>query len=258
MGGVLAKLHSTRLPRSFYARHPVEVAVDVLGKVLWHASPEGLVAVRIVEAEAYGGSDDPGSHGYRGMTARNASMFGPAGHLYVYFTYGMHYCLNLVTGREGECSAVLVRAGEPVIGTEIMRSRRLKARTVHDLCSGPAKLCEALGIDRSHDGVDLCEGVIGVSDLPAPIGGCEPSRAESLDARTDSEGSDTGSEDGSRGAEDLRIVQSVRVGLSTDDGKPWRFCMEGSPFVSRPWPWRSSKTDARTTGRRRAAEAGPR
>ena len=110
-----------RLPgRAWYSRSSVEVAPDLLGAHLSVTTPKGLVTVRLTEVEAYGGSDDPGSHAYRGRTARNATMFGPPGRLYVYFSYGMHWCANLVTGTDGNASAVLLRAGEVVAGSEVV------------------------------------------------------------------------------------------------------------------------------------------
>jgi DNA-3-methyladenine glycosylase len=111
------------------------------------------VSVRLIEVEAYCGSDDPGSHGYRGMTARNTVMFGPPGHLYVYFTYGMHFCANVVTAPENGAGAVLLRAGTPVRGRALMQERR-QGRA--DLCGGPAKLCQALDLRRDDNGLDLC------------------------------------------------------------------------------------------------------
>ena len=143
-----------RLPRSFYARAAHEVAPDLLGQVLVRIFPDGARAsVRIVEVEAYG-PDDPASHAFRGETPRNTVMFGPPGHLYVYFTYGMHHCMNVVTG---EGSAVLLRAAEPLEGEEEMVVRRGRERPV-DLCSGPGRLTQALAVDRRDDGLDLVAG----------------------------------------------------------------------------------------------------
>jgi DNA-3-methyladenine glycosylase len=115
-----------RLPREFFNRPATEVAPDLLGCVLWHDSPAGLVAVRLVEVEAYQGADDPASHAYRGQTARNAVMFGPPGHVYVYFTYGMHFCVNLVCQPPGLAEAVLLRAGEVVAGAGLAAQRRAR------------------------------------------------------------------------------------------------------------------------------------
>ena len=129
----------------------LEQAPRLLDAVLRH----GDVAVRITEVEAYDGANDPGSHAYRGRTNRNAVMFGPSGHLYCYFTYGMHVCCNVVCGPEGDPSAVLLRAGEVVDGIEIARERRPGAPD-RDLARGPARLCQALDIDRSLDGADVC------------------------------------------------------------------------------------------------------
>jgi DNA-3-methyladenine glycosylase len=139
-----------RLDRSFFARDALEVAPDLLGKVFVVGSGAG----RIVEVEAYR-ADDPASHSYRGRTARNATMFGEGGMLYVYFTYGMHHCANIVTGGAGDGQAVLLRALLPLRGIDEMRARRGR-RTDASLADGPGKLCQALGLDRSHDGIDLC------------------------------------------------------------------------------------------------------
>jgi DNA-3-methyladenine glycosylase len=140
----------TRLERAFYTRDALEVAPDLLEKVL----VVGECAGRIVEVEAYR-PDDPASHAFRGRTPRNATMFGPGGLLYVYFTYGMHYCANVVTGAEGDGQAVLLRAVVPCRGIEVMRARR-GGRSDRTLTDGPGKLCQAFGIDRSNDGTDLC------------------------------------------------------------------------------------------------------
>ncbi len=162
------------LAGSFYRRDAADVAPDLLNKVIVHAGR----AARIVEVEAYRGVDDPGSHAYRGRTPRNATMFGPPGRLYVYFVYGMHWCANAVCGDDGEAMAVLLRAAAPLRGLEAMRALRPSARRDRDLCSGPAKLCQALGLDGSHDGADLVApggGVRIVADGTAPP--TEPGRS---------------------------------------------------------------------------------
>jgi DNA-3-methyladenine glycosylase len=147
------------------------VAPDLLNKVLVHDDPEvGRLALRIVEVEAYLGQDDPASHAYRGPTRRNATMFGPPGHLYVYFTYGMHWCANVVCGQRGWASAVLLRGGAPVDGIEVMRSRRHLARRDRDLASGPARLTQSLAITGAQNGADLVRGPVRLLDdgVPAP------------------------------------------------------------------------------------------
>jgi len=143
------------VPRRFYRRHPVEVAPELLNKLL--VRDDGR-AGRIVEVEAYAGSEDPAAHSFRGMTARNATMFGEPGHMYVYFTYGLHWGSNAVCGEVGEGAGVLLRAIEPVAGIERMRALRPAARRDRDLANGPGKLSQAMGLDRSHDGADLVRG----------------------------------------------------------------------------------------------------
>ncbi|MGH2641314.1 MAG: DNA-3-methyladenine glycosylase [Actinomycetota bacterium] len=190
-----------RLSRSFYARAAQEVAPDLLGQVLVRIFPDGSRAsVRIVEVEAYG-PDDPASHAFRGETPRNAVMFGPPGHLYVYFTYGMHHCMNVVTGGTAEGSAVLVRAAEPLEGLEEMVVRRGREAPL-DLCSGPGRLAQALGVDRRDDGVDL------VAD------------------------GDLWLEAGSRAGP---IAMGNRVGVH-ETTRRWRYWLDGDPFVSRGRP----------------------
>jgi DNA-3-methyladenine glycosylase len=132
---------------------PIEVAAQLLNLVL----TSGETAGRIVEVEAYDGANDQASHAFRGQTARNTTMFGPPGLLYVYFTYGMHYCANVVCREEGVAGAVLIRALEPLVGLEMMRARRGREEPVNRICAGPAKLCQALGITRADDGTNLLD-----------------------------------------------------------------------------------------------------
>jgi DNA-3-methyladenine glycosylase len=190
------------LPRTFYARDPVVVARAVLGRLLVHDSPQGRVSGLIVEAEAYRGDGDPASHAHRGRTARNAAMFGEPGHAYVYFTYGMHHCLNLVTGSAGKASAVLVRALEPVDGDELMRERRGAGATTR-LARGPGNLARAFGLTRAHDGLDLVDGPLWLSDLPPRRGG-------------------------------HRVACGPRIGIRVALDRDWRCFLEGHPCVSAP------------------------
>ena len=175
----------------------LDVAPRLLGAVLRHRE----VAVRITEVEAYDGPSDPGSHAAHGRTTRNAVMFGPPGHLYVYFTYGMHHCCNVVCGPEGTAAAVLLRAGEVVDGLEVARARRPAARTDRDLARGPARLCDALDLDRAQDGADLVRGPVTL--VPAPVAVAEES-----------------------------VRTGPRVGLRRAADRPWRFWIEGAPSVS--------------------------
>lgn len=152
------------LSRAFFDRPVLEVAPDLVGRVLVHDSSDGPVAVRLTEVEAYDGESDPGSHAFRGLTARNAVMYGPPGHVYVYFTYGMHWCANLVCGPSGRAAAVLLRAGEVVEGTALAaarrataRSARSAARSARELARGPARLATALGLTGALNGADACD-----------------------------------------------------------------------------------------------------
>jgi DNA-3-methyladenine glycosylase len=201
----------TLIPREFFARHSLQVAPELLGCVLEHQTAAGLVAVELTEVEAYEGNTDPASHAYRGKTARNAVMFGPPGHAYVYFTYGMYFCVNLVClGDEGSASAVLLRAGRVIEGEELARARRTRgAATVsfRDLARGPARLCLALDIDRSQDGTDVC-----VADSPLRMRWPEASTTD-------------------RSAP-IKVVSGPRVGISRAADRPWRFWIEGEPTVS--------------------------
>jgi DNA-3-methyladenine glycosylase len=242
----------TVLPREFFGRPSVEVAPELLGCVLWHDSPDGRVAVVIVEVEAYAGLADPASHAYRGQTARNAVMFGPPGHAYVYFTYGMYFCVNLVCQPAGESSAVLLRAGRVIEGAELAAARRrpqagpaasapggreVAGREVagreageretgeretgerevarrevaeRDLARGPARLCQALGIDRSLDGADVCaaDPALGIGTPP----GWAPPAPEAISA-------------------------GPRVGISRAADVPWRFWLSGERSVSAYRRW---------------------
>ena len=175
---------------------PLEVAPRLLGAVVRH----GEVAVRLTEVEAYAGAADPGSHAHRGLTARNEVMFGPAGRLYVYFTYGMHHCANVVCGPTGEAGAVLLRSGEVVEGIDAARARR-GVRSDRDLARGPARLCQALGVDLGCNGVDLEVGPLLLEPVSASL------------------------------TED-RISRGPRVGLRLAPERPWRFWETGSPWVS--------------------------
>jgi DNA-3-methyladenine glycosylase len=191
---------------------PLDVAPLVLGMVLVHAGRTG----RIVEVEAYRGENDPASHAFRGLTPRNATMFGPAGLLYVYFTYGMHFCANVVCGPPGQAGALLLRALEPLAGIEAMRSARSARRRDgrpppdRDLCRGPANLTSALDIDRSLDGSDLL-----ARSGPAAAG---PSLRKGVAVPAD------------------EVARGPRVGITRATEEPWRFWVAGSPYVSGSGP----------------------
>jgi DNA-3-methyladenine glycosylase len=176
-----------------------EVAPRLLGCELERKLGDQIIRVRIVETEAYD-QTDAASHSYRGRTPRTDVMFGPAGHLYVYFTYGMHYCMNVVCGPEGTGSAVLIRAVEPLSGEEALQQNR-KGKTGAELTNGPAKLCQALDIDRSWNGHDLRK-------LPLKLVANPPA------AQAD-------------------IIQTTRIGISQAKDVPWRFYLRGNPYVSK-------------------------
>ena len=187
------------LPRRFYRADSRELAPRLLNKVLVMGNRQG----RIVEVEAYAGLEDPGSHAYRGRTRRNATMFGPEGHLYVYLSYGMHWCANVVCAHDEVPHAVLLRALAPMAGVDEMRTARPTARRDRDLCSGPGRLCQALGIVGNFDGADLTDRTggpwIGDDGTPPPI---EP-------------------------------MVSTRIGLSNGAEHAWRWYVPGDPNVSR-------------------------
>jgi DNA-3-methyladenine glycosylase len=185
------------LPRSFYERGTVEVARDLLGKVLVHGAAAGIV----VETEAYLGGDDLASHSAVGITERTRVIFGPPGHAYVYLSYGMHDCLNIVAERAGDPGCVLIRALEPIEGLDTMRLRRPKARTDRDLASGPGKLTQALGITRKHAGIDMTRGDLVVVARPT--------------------------------APPFDIAVTPRIGITKCADLPLRFLIRGNRFVSR-------------------------
>jgi DNA-3-methyladenine glycosylase len=187
-----------QLTREELAVDPIEAAKLLLGCVL----EAGEVRVRLVEVEAYRGGDDPASHCYRGRTPRNDVMFGPAGHLYVYFVYGMHFCANVVSLVDGVPGAVLLRAGEVVGGLDEARVRRPAARSDVELAKGPARLTSVLGLERGHNGVDLTD-----PESPVRLFAGEPMAPES-------------------------ILAGPRVGVAVAIDVPWRFWIDGSPAVS--------------------------
>ena len=193
-----------RLARDFYARDTLSVARDLLGQRLVRLVHGDKLVGRIVEVEAYVGQDDEACHAWRGRTARNAVMFGPPGHAYVYFVYGMHHCVNAVTEPEGAAAAVLIRALEPLHGLEVMRRHR-KGRQGVELTNGPAKLCYALDIDRDLNGTDLVSG-------------------QALWIERD------------RAVADARVASGPRIGVRGDERAltvPWRLWIRDHPYVSR-------------------------
>ncbi|CRK58023.1 DNA-3-methyladenine glycosylase II [Alloactinosynnema sp. L-07] len=190
------------LTRDDLAVDPVIAAKRLLGCVLESRTDEGTVAIRLVEVEAYRGGDDPASHCYRGRTPRNEVMFGPAGHLYVYFVYGMHFCANVVSLTDGVPGAVLLRAGEVVSGVDIARARRPGSRNDHELAKGPARLTTVLGLERPHNGADLTD-----PDSPVRLLAGDPVPTED-------------------------IAVGPRVGVAVAMDVPWRFWVDGSRSVS--------------------------
>ncbi|WP_432139966.1 MULTISPECIES: DNA-3-methyladenine glycosylase [unclassified Streptomyces] len=201
---MIATPDRTPLPREFFDRPVLDVARDLLGRLLVRTTPDGPITLRLTEVEAYDGHNDPGSHAYRGRTARNAVMFGPPGHVYVYFTYGMWHCMNLVCGPEGRASAVLLRAGEIIEGAEQSRPRRRSARDDRELAKGPARLATALDIDRALDGTDACA----TGDTPLRVLTGTPVDPE-------------------------RVSTGPRTGVAGEGAvHPWRYWIAGDPTVS--------------------------
>jgi DNA-3-methyladenine glycosylase len=191
-----------KISRTFYEQPTPAVARELLGKYLVRKHPDGKTVGRIVETEAYVGPKDLACHAARGRTARTEVMFGAAGHAYVYFIYGMYYCLNIVTEEVDHASAVLIRGLEPVEGIELMKKRR-KTEELRNLASGPGKLCQAFAIDKAHNGAEVCGSIIYVEDRgePAP-----------------------------------KILATPRIGVDYAGKwkeKPWRFLIRGNEFVSK-------------------------
>jgi DNA-3-methyladenine glycosylase len=193
-----------KLPRSFYLQPTLTVAKQLLGKILVRKIGDEILSGKIVEVETYLGENDPASHAYRGKTKRNEVMFQNGGHLYVYFTYGMHFCANIVTEETDKGRAVLIRAVEPLTGIEIMKKNRKRVFTAHslmNLTNGPAKFCQAFGIEREHNGTDLLGSEIYLTDgvdIPAS-----------------------------------KIVATTRIGIKNGVEKKWRFYIKGNPLVSK-------------------------
>lgn len=189
------------LPRTFYARPTLDVARDLIGKTLYRRTSEGVTAGIIVETEAYVAAIDPSAHGHRGKTARNAIMFGPPGHAYVYFTYGMHYCLNVVTEEEHVAAAVLLRALEPTEGISLMRARRGERIADRDLARGPGRLCAAMALTLADNGLDLCGDTLWIEDTPGF-------------------------------SSNASIMATPRIGITQAADWLWRFALAGSSWVS--------------------------
>lgn len=204
--------------RAFYDRDAVTVARDLLNGVLVRVLPEGVVAGRITETEAYT-QEDPSSHSFGGKRTRNTAMFGAPGHAYIYYIYGAHYCLNAVTGAEGVGEAVLIRALEPLVGVELMQLRRgltetapprteaaaerARLRRLQTLCGGPGRLCQAFGLDQTFNGADLTLG--------PPLWIAPPRDPADPEA----------------------ILATPRIGISRAQDYLWRFTLRGDPFTSR-------------------------
>lgn len=189
------------MSRDLLSRRADEVAPELLGWTLSHTTPEGTVTVQLTEVEAYLGEDDPASHAYRGPTPRNVVMFGRAGHLYTYLSYGMHWCCNVVTGKDGHASAVLLRAGRVVDGSDLARRRRGERVKDDSLARGPGCLGQALGLDKKHNGADLLAGVAVRLRPGEPV---DPSQ----------------------------VAAGPRVGVSVAHELPLRFWIAGEPTVS--------------------------
>ena len=197
------------LPVSFYSRPTLKVLEDLIGKVLVRKSEEGLTSGIIVEAEAYTGEDDPASYAFIGRTKRSEIMYGPPGRAFVHFALGLHHMLNLVTEREGFPAAILVRALQPREGISLMKKRR-KTEELYNLCSGPAKICQAFAIDRSLHGVSLFSS-------RSPLFIKEGKRRQRGESRKE---------------EREELIWTSRIGIKEGKERLWRACLKGSPFIS--------------------------
>ncbi|WP_438294569.1 DNA-3-methyladenine glycosylase [Streptomyces sp. HUAS TT7] len=213
---MIAGTERTPLPRDFFDRPVLEVAPDLLGRTLVRHTASGPLELRLTEVEAYDGPNDPGSHAFRGRTPRNEVMFGPPGHAYVYFTYGMWHCLNLVCGPEGRASGVLLRAGEIRVGADLARKRRISARHDRELAKGPARLATALDVGRTLNGTDVCDG----PEAPLSILTGTPPTPD-------------------------QVRSGPRTGVGGDGAPhPWRFWISEDPTVS---PYRAHQPRKRRT-----------
>ncbi len=201
------------LPPEYYTQPTLELARDLLGKMLWRGTVAGTLGGMIVETEAYISAIDPASHNYRRPSPRAATMFGPPGHAYIYLTYGMYHCLNVVCEPEGQSAAVLIRAISPWHGIDQMQALAPKIQRVSDLARGPGRLCRALALSREQNGADLTGEVLWLSD---PL---------ELATREDR-------------ADNYQIATSPRIGISQGTDLLWRFYLKGHPAVSGPAAWR--------------------
>ena len=237
------------LTRDFLDRPAADVAPGLLGCVLARETAAGLVAVRLTEVEAYQGAADPASHAYRGKTARNAVMFGPPGHAYVYFTYGMHFCVNLVCMPAGTAEAVLLRAGEVIAGEELARARRypVGGGAARDLARGPARLCQAQDIERSLDGADVCDPASPLLILPPDVSRWEPASDAPGEPAGDPPRVPSLSGAAPAVVPGSRIRTGPRVGVREGATLPWRFWLDGEPTVS---PYRPHVPRKRSVARK--------
>ncbi|KAF0151397.1 MAG: DNA-3-methyladenine glycosylase [Ignavibacteria bacterium] len=195
-----------KLPFEFYNRKVTSVAKSLLGKTFVRKNCNEILCGKIVEVEAYDGKSDEASHSYNGATKRNQVMFGKAGHLYVYFTYGMHFCANVVTGKENYGAAILIRAIEPLGGIDILSQNRFGKKNISgkellNLCSGPAKICQAFQITRGSNGANLCGDDIFILDSPS--------------------------------VSNNKIISTARIGIKKSIDLPWRYYIKDNPYVSK-------------------------